>query len=325
MKNFLIIICTILLILTLCYITIFVSKRTKNLSKINIPETKYNCEEFPLVRNNISLHLDKINVAGEHPKKNILLIHGVTYSSHEFDIDYEDYSLAHALAKEGYYVWRLDIAGFGQSGAVKDGFLPDSDYAAEDISAAVEKITQITGQNKIDLLGWSWGTITASKYASRHNERINKLVLYAPIMSGIGKCDVREPFHHNTWEHAAEDFQRNKNGIIDFSITDPMIVELWCSNCWHYDGDKSPNGGRRKICVDASEKLIDLSQLKIPTLIICGDKDPYLNYKLIENSLTQLPKGSEIKIIKGGSHVVFMEKPFHKDFQEKLINFLKQK
>ena len=29
-------------------------------------------------------------------------------------------------------MWRLDIAGFGQSGEVKDGFTPDPDYAADD-------------------------------------------------------------------------------------------------------------------------------------------------------------------------------------------------
>ena len=43
----------------------------------------------------------------------------------------------------GYDVWRLDIAGFGRSEAVTDGFLPDSGYAAEDIGAAVEKIVEI--------------------------------------------------------------------------------------------------------------------------------------------------------------------------------------
>ena len=43
------------------------------------------------------------------------MIHGVTYSSHEFDINYKDYSLVRFLTGEGYAVWRLDIAGFGQS------------------------------------------------------------------------------------------------------------------------------------------------------------------------------------------------------------------
>ena len=320
MKKSLTIICIILSAIALCFLSALLAKN----EKISASEIKYNYEEYPLIRNNVKLHLDRTEVTGKQPKKNILLVHGVTYSSHEFDIDYEDYSLVRVLARNGYSVWRLDIAGYGRSETITDGFLPDSNYAAEDINAAVNKIIQITGQNKIDLLGWSWGTVTAFKYASKHGEHINKLVLYAPILSGLGKSDIKEPFHRNSREHAAEDFQRDKNGKIDFSITDPAIAELWCSSCMRYDGDTSPNGGRREICVDESEKLIDISQIKMPVLIIYGDKDPYLNYKLIDSLKTQLPEGSLVKCIKGGSHIVFMEKPYHKDFQRILISFLKQ-
>ena len=103
-------------------------------------ELSYAYEAVPLERAGIALHLDRVCVDGAEPDRNILLVHGVTYSSHEFDIDYEDYSLVRALAREGYAVWRLDIAGFGQSGAVEDGFLTDLDYDAEDIHAAVDRI-----------------------------------------------------------------------------------------------------------------------------------------------------------------------------------------
>ena len=139
-------------------------------------ETAYKVTDYPFSRNGIDLHLDCTKLDGATPQKNILLTHGVTYSSHEFDVDYKDYSLARLLAREGYAVWKLDIAGFGQSGDVKDGFIPDSDYAAEDINAAVEKIVSESGQDKIDILGWSWGTVTASRYAAKHSEHLNRLV-----------------------------------------------------------------------------------------------------------------------------------------------------
>ena len=198
-------------------------------------KTKYTYVEYPLERAGVSLHLDQVSVEGMETDRNILLIHGVTYSSHEFDINYKDYSLVRFLAREGYHVWRLDIAGFGQSGDVEDGFLPDSDYAAEDIHAAVEKICEVSGQDKTDLLGWSWGTVTTSRFAAKYPEHIGKLVLYAPILSGLGKAEITEPFHHNTWEHAADDFQRTGDGSFDDSITDPVVIELLCSGSWHYD------------------------------------------------------------------------------------------
>lgn len=286
-------------------------------------EVTYCYEEYPLERNGIRLHLDCMYENKKTPDKSILLIHGVTYSSHEFDIDYEDYSLVRRLAREGYAVWRLDIAGFGQSEPVEDGFLPDSDYAADDINAAVEEIIKITGQDKIDILGWSWGTVTVSRFVAKHSRHISRMVLYAPILNGIGAYEVTEDFHHNTWEHAVEDFQKDENGDPDFEITDPVVIEIFCSNCWHYDGEQSPNGGRRDVCVDPSEKLINLKQITVPTLVICGDKDPYLDYELVKGSIESLPEGSELEIIPGGSHVVYVEKPFYRDFQDRLIDYLK--
>lgn len=280
--------------------------------------------ETPLERNGIQLHLDCMTVKGGTREKNILLVHGVTYSSHEFDVDYKDYSLVRRLAREGYAVWSLDIAGFGRSDAVPDGFLPDSDYAAEDINAAVETIVKETGQEKIDVLGWSWGTVTTGRFAAKHPAHLNRLILYAPILSGIGEMEVTEPFHHNSWEHAADDFQKNADGSFDYSMIDPVVLELFCSSCWHYDGESSPNGGRRDICVPKAEKLIDLSAIPVPTLVICGDSDPYLNYELVDAALEDLPEGSAYEKIKGASHVAYIETPYYQDFQNRLVSFLKE-
>ena len=94
------------------------------------------------------------------------------------------------------------------------------------------------------------------------------------------------------------------------------------SGCWHYDGESSPNGGRKDLCVDASNLLIDLTQIRTPTLVICGDQDPYLNYNLVNRCLDGLPDGSALEIIPGGSHVVYIEKPWYHDFQDRLLRFL---
>ncbi|MBE6015202.1 MAG: alpha/beta hydrolase [Lachnospiraceae bacterium] len=287
-----------------------------------VAEKSYAYSEYPLERNGIKLHLDKMVLEGTNPEKNILLVHGVTYSSHEFDINYEDYSFVRWLASEGYAVWRIDIAGFGQSGEVQDGFMPDSNYASEDINAAVEKIVKETGQDKIDVLGWSWGTVTTSLFAKNHPEHLRKLILYAPIMSGLGEGEVKEAFHHNTWEHAADDFVKKADGTFDYSIADANLIEMWCSSCWHYDRESSPNGGRRDLLVSKDTRLIDLSKITVPTLVICGDSDPYLNYDHVNKAKDELPEGSQLKVIKGGSHVVFIEKPYYKEFREGIKGFL---
>ena len=278
--------------------------------------------EYPLERNGIPLHLDCMKVDGTEPKDNILLMHGSTYSSHEFDINYEDYSLVRRLAREGYAVWRLDVAGYGQSGKVEDGLMPDTAYAAEDIRAAMELISNETGMDKIDLLGWSWGTMTTGLYAAEYPEHLDKLVLYAPILSGIGEAEITEPFNHNDWAGAAEDFQTKEDGSFDLEVTDPVLIEMFCSSCWHYDGDSSPNAWRKDALVSEDNVLIDLTKITVPTLVICGDKDPYLNMGRVKTSLDPLPDGSELKVIPGGSHIVLYEKNCYREFQDSVAAFL---
>lgn len=283
---------------------------------------KYGYKEYPLERNGCPLHLDCVFLEGTQPRKSILLAHGSTYSSHIFDVDYKDYSLVRRLAREGYAVWRIDISGYGRSGKVEDGFMPDTAYAAEDINAAVDYIVRETGLDRIDVLGWSWGTMTAGKYAVKHPEHLGKLVLYAPILYGLGSDDAAEPFSHNTWEGAAEDFQKKEDGSFDDTIADPVVIDMFCSGCWRYDGDSSPNGWRKDAFADRSEKLIDLDMISVPTLVICGGMDPYMKWEAINASLEHLPEDSVLEIIPGGSHIMLYEKPCYREFQEKVIRFL---
>ena len=286
------------------------------------PKIKYEQEIIPLERSGLKLYLQRLIVAGANPQKQILLVHGLTYSSHEFDVNVEDYSLARYLARNGYAVWTLDIAGYGRSQAVEDGFLPDSNYAAEDIATAASKILALSGQKKLDVLGWSWGTVTAGLFASRYPDMVNKLVLYAPIITGLGQSEVKNPYNHNTWEHAAGDFQTGPDGSIDYGIVIPDVVNAFQSNCWKYDKDSSPNGGRKDLLVANDAILIPFDQIKSPTLAIGGDKDPYLNLPALEKEMAKLPAGSKFELIPGAAHAMMMEKPYYQRFREQIINFL---
>lgn len=277
---------------------------------------------FPLKREGRSLHLSCLALEGSRPAKSILLMHGSSCSSHIFDLDYGDYSFARRLAREGYAVWCFDVTGYGRSEAVEDGRIADAACAVKDMAAAVETITRETGHDRIDLLGWSWGTMTAGRFAGAHPEHLRKLVLYAPVLYGLGREEITEPFHHNTWETAAEDFQRTEDGEIDYAITEPAVVGMFCSGCWRYDKETSPNGWRKDAFVDQSEKLIDLDAISVPTFVICGDTDPYVDPEKVRASMGSLPEGSELKVIPGGSHILIYEKPNYRIFQDSVIRFL---
>ena len=284
-------------------------------------------ETVPLERNEVPLHLERYVEQDGKTKQPILFVHGVTFSSHEFDVDYKDYSLARYFAKHGFEVWLLDIAGFGKSGSVKDGFMPNSDYAAEDIAAAVRCILERNQISSMDVLGWSWGTVTSGRFAAKHPEMVRRLVLYAPIVAGLGAQDVKEPFHKNTWGSAVSDFQRKMDGSIDFDIVEKPVASTYIDNAWHYDRDKSPNGGRRDLLVSKSIRLIPTENIKAPVLIISGSKDPYVSADLCEEAYKTLPnqKDSQLVIVNGAAHAMLIERPYYRIFREQILKFLEKK
>lgn len=312
-------------IFTLSVIFVLVIASVSSCSEVKLsekPRTEITREVFPLEREGVKLHLECLKSGrGGEP---LLLVHGVTYSSHEFDVNYKDYSVARFFAHRGFSVWLLDIAGYGQSGEVEDGFTPDTDYAVEDVLAAATLILEHEGRKSLDVLGWSWGTVVAGRFAAENPELVRKLVLYAPIVAGLGDVDVEDEFNHNTWIHAAGDFQKNKDGSINYSITEPEVVSTFQSNCWRYDKDSSPNGGRRDLLVAPSERLIPAEDIDVPALIIAGSKDPYVSPELCREAFKTLKnKASRLEIVDGAGHIMMIEKPYYKAFRQKVLEFLR--
>ncbi len=280
-------------------------------------------ETVPLERNGIALHLERYYEEDGPVQSPLLFVHGVTYSSHEFDVDYKDYSLARYFAKRGFEVWLLDIAGFGSSGEVEDGFLPDSDYATEDIAAAVRCILAHRKLTSMDVLGWSWGTVTSGRFAAKYPELVRRLVLYAPIVAGLGESPTTEAFHENTWVHAAGDFQLTSQGTIDFTVVEKAAADTFLSNAWRYDKTRSPNGGRRNLLVSPSHRLIPTKKLHCPVFIIAGDRDPYVSPALCKEAFQSLTnRNSRIYIQPGAAHAMLMERPYYRIFREKVLEFL---
>jgi pimeloyl-ACP methyl ester carboxylesterase len=281
-------------------------------------------KEFPLERNGVKLFLQRFQEDGKGDAGQIILVHGLTFSSHEFDLDFKDYSFARYLARQGYSVWTLDIAGYARSAEVKDGFQPDSDYAAEDINAAVDLILSESNAGAVDLLGWSWGTVTGGRFAAKYPQKVRKLILYAPIVAGLGHSNVDKAFVTDAWKGAPDDFQLGPDGKIDPAVTDPGVVDLFNENTKKYDNHPVPNGGRRDLLVSPNNRLIPTALIKNPTLLIVGDRDPYVSVKLVYEALKGIPGDAEISVFPGGGHALFMEIPHYVAFRETVLDFLKK-
>jgi pimeloyl-ACP methyl ester carboxylesterase len=92
------------------------------------------------------------------------------------------------IARHGYDVYLVDIRGYGRSTRPPEMDLPPAEgepiarteTAVKDVGAAVDFILKRRGASKINLLGWSWGTSIMGWYTAQNNEKVNRLVLYAP-------------------------------------------------------------------------------------------------------------------------------------------------
>lgn len=124
------------------------------------------------------------------PDKILLFVHGATYPAEAaFDLPLNGLSWMDYIAQRGYDVYLVDLRGYGRSTRPPQMSQPAADNqpivrtetAVKDVGAAVDFILKRRGVPKIDLLGWSWGTEIMGWYTAQHNDKVNRLVLYAPL------------------------------------------------------------------------------------------------------------------------------------------------
>lgn len=122
----------------------------------------------------------------------VVFIHGATApSTCDFDLGFKDYSWADWMIARGYVTYMFDKRNYGFSSREKAMDEPPASnkpvsrsyLVIRDIGAVVDHIRQKHKVNKVTLIGWSWGAMTAGYYTSLHSEKVRKLVLYAPTSS----------------------------------------------------------------------------------------------------------------------------------------------
>jgi pimeloyl-ACP methyl ester carboxylesterase len=152
-------------------------------------------EEFmiPAVDPGIQLYVRNKHPQGVKkfaPEKILLFVHGATYPAETaFDLKLNGLSWMDYIAQRGYDVYLVDLRGYGKSThptqmnqpAEDNAPIVRTEMAVKDVGAAVDFILSRRGVAKIDLLGWSWGTEIMGWYTAQHNDKVNRLVLYAPL------------------------------------------------------------------------------------------------------------------------------------------------
>lgn len=137
--------------------------------------------------------------AGQCP---VLYVHGATFPSGlAVDWRFEDGgSWADDLAEAGHDVWMFDFAGYGRSDRyaamgqpATPGPLGRSDAAVRQLAAVIDLVRAQTKTEQVALLAHSWGTIVAARYAAWQPARVDRLVLFGPILLRQGKRSSAPP------------------------------------------------------------------------------------------------------------------------------------
>ena len=108
-----------------------------------------------------------VNVSAYPGDRVLLFVHGATYPAEtSFDLPLNGLSWMDYIAQRGYDVYLVDVRGYGKSTRPKEMDEPPernepivhTDTAVKDVGTAADFIRKRRSTEKINLMGWSWGT-----------------------------------------------------------------------------------------------------------------------------------------------------------------------
>ena len=297
-------------------------------------------EEFmvPTVDPGISLFVRNKHLQGikKFPGEKILLfVHGATYPSEtSFDLKLNGLSWMDYIARHGYDVYLVDMRGYGKSTRPSEMDQPAADNepivrtksAVKDVSSAVAFILKRRGVSKINLLGWSWGTTIMGWYTSQNNDKVNRLVLYAPQWIRTTPSLTDSGGKLGAYRTVSRDKAKARwlTSVPEDKKVDLIPLgwfEAWADATFATDpvGSKqtppmlrAPNGvlqdGREFWAV--GKELYDPAEIRVPTFLAHAEWDAdnpsYMLYAYFAK-LTNAPYRRYVEIGEG-THTIIMEK-----------------
>jgi pimeloyl-ACP methyl ester carboxylesterase len=285
----------------------------------------------------------RLYVRNKHPEslravdgdRILLYVHGATYPAEtSFDLRLNGLSWMDYIAGHGYDVYLVDVRGYGRSDSPPEMEAPPEQNepvartadAVRDVGAAVDFILERRDARRLNLMGWSWGTSTMGWYTARHNDRVAKLVLYAPLWLLDASTLLDPGGRLGAYRTVTRDdtLARWLAGVPDGkrdTLIPPGWFEAWVDATFASDTGgpsqarpvlRAPNG----VLADwrdswaAGKPLYDPADIRVPTFLAHAEWDADLPSAMLHayfEKLVNTPYKRAIEIGEG-THAVMMEK-----------------
>lgn len=276
------------------------------------------------------------------PEKTVLFVHGATYPAEtSFDLLLGGISWMDYIAQHGYDVYMMDVRGYGRSTRPpemdappeKNAPVADTAAAVRDIGAVVNHILARRHLEKIDLIGWSWGTTTMATYTAGNPGKVERLVLYAPVwLIEARSAAANAPIgaYRRVLREAA--LKRWMTGVPEDKKA-TLIPAGWFDQWWDATLATDPVGSKQDppalrapdgVMLDlqrfwgAGKSTYDPAKITVPILLIQAEWDqdtpPYMSRALFP-LLVNAPEKRYV-MIGEGTHTVMMEKNRMQLFRE---------
>mgnify|MGYP006150663597 CR=1 FL=1 len=238
----------------------------------------------------------------------LVLVHGFLGSSEMWEPQIQFF-------KDNFRVIAPSLPGFGKSRAI---------HSCNTIECMAKLILNFLEKKDIknfNLLGHSMGGMIVQEMAKIAGEKILKLICYATGPRG------NIPGRFETIDQS-----RKKLKINGLKNTAHRIAKTW-----FIEGNKAKyfylcDAAIKQTTIEAADNGLvamknwsgvkNLQNIKNDTLIVWGDQDKAYNYNQVETLKNNIPN-SDLRIIKGCSHNVHLEKP--DEFNITVQDFLKKK
>ncbi|MBV8525877.1 MAG: alpha/beta hydrolase [Acetobacteraceae bacterium] len=272
------------------------------------------------------------DVSNFGPDHTLVFVHGATYpASTSFDLELGGTSMMDYIAAHGYDVYLMDLPGYGRSTrpsqmsqpAEANPPLENTADAVRHYGVVVDYVLKRRGLQKLDVMGWSWGTTIVGGFAASQPEKTNRVVLYAPVWI------LREPppvagsgaYRSVTAERAQ---QRWLNGVPEDkkdNLIPPGWFDAWQKATWATDPTgsaenppvvRAPNGVVEDLHKywGAGHPTYDPSRITAPILLVQGEWDhdtpPYMA-QTIFGLLAHAP-WKQYTMLGEGTHTIMMER-----------------